>query len=167
MKIGEALLPEFDHEMASTRKMLERVPDEKWDWKPHAKSMTMGRLAEHLMGLAGWTVDTLKTESLDLAPVGGAPYVFPTAKNSQELLEKFDRNVAASRAALAEAENQQMMQPWSLLFGGAPIFTLPRAAALRSMILNHLVHHRAQLGVYLRLNDVPIPGMYGPSADEG
>ncbi len=166
MKISDALLPEFDHEMASTRKMLERVPDAKWTWKPHGKSMTMGDLAVHIMGMAGWTVDTLKTESFDVAPADGSKPDFPSAKSNRELLEKFDRNVAAARAALAAAENDQLMQPWSLLQGGQPIFTMPRAGVLRTMIFNHIVHHRGQLSVYLRLNDVAVPGMYGPSADE-
>ncbi len=165
MKIGDALLPEFDHEVASTRKMLERVPDAKWDWKPHAKSMAMGDLATHIMGLAGWITVVLRTETFDVGP-GGSSYEFSTASNSQELLEKFDKNVAASRAAMAAADNDQFMRPWSLLFSGAPIFTLPRAAALRSVIFNHILHHRGQLSVYLRLNEIPVPGMYGPSADE-
>ncbi len=165
MKIGDALLPEFDHEVASTRKMLERVPDAKWGWKPHAKSMAMGDLATHIMGLAGWITEVLRTETFDVGP-GGSSYEFSTASNSQELLEKFDKNVAASRAAMAAAGNDQFMRPWSLLFSGAPIFTLPRAAALRSVIFNHILHHRGQLSVYLRLNEIPVPGMYGPSADE-
>ncbi len=166
MKISDALLPEFDHEMANTRKILERVTDEKWGWKPHAKSMALGHLATHIMGMAGWLVDTLKTQSFDVAPVDGTKVEFPTANNNKELLEKYDKNVAAARAALAAAENDQMLQSWSLLQSGNPIFTMPRAGVIRSMIFNHIVHHRGQLSVYLRLNDVPVPGMYGPSADE-
>jgi uncharacterized damage-inducible protein DinB len=166
MKISDALLPEFDQEMATTRKVLARVPDGKWDWKPHAKSMAMGQLAAHVMGLVGWMIDTLKTPSYDVAPVDGPPAEFPKAANNKELLEKFEAFVAEGRAALAAAENAEMMAQWSLLQAGKPIFTLPRAAVLRSMIFNHLVHHRGQLTVYLRLNDIPVPSIYGPSADE-
>jgi uncharacterized damage-inducible protein DinB len=162
MKISDTLLPELDQEMASARRMLERVPDAKWDWKPHAKSMAMGDLATHIMDLYWWIVDTLKTGSINLGP----GYQFPIAKTSHELLEKFDTYAKASRAALVAAENDQLMQPFSLLYRGATIFTLPRAAALRTMIFNHAIHHRGQLSVYLRLNDVPVPGTYGPSADE-
>jgi len=167
MPISQALLPEFDHEMASTRKTLERVPDDKFGWKPHEKSMPMGNLAAHLATLPGWTVTTLTQDSLDLAPEGGEPFKLPEAKTTEEVLGIFDTQVAAARAAVAEATDEQLMKPWSLLMTGKTIFTLPRAAVLRSFVMSHSIHHRAQLGVYLRLNDIAVPSIYGPSADEG
>ncbi len=167
MPISEAILPEFDHEMANTRKTLERVPWDKPDWKPHAKSMTMQRLASHVAEIPGWVGVTIGSDSFDVAPPGGQP-VQPTAATSRkELLELFDKNVSAARAAIAGASDAHLMKPWSLLNGGKPVFTMPRAAVLRSFIMNHGIHHRAQLGVYLRLNDIPVPSTYGPSADEG
>jgi len=167
MSISQALLPEFDHEMANTRKSLERVPDDKFGWKPHEKSMPMGNLAVHLATLPGWTVQTLQQESLDLAPPGGEPFKLPEAKNTEEVVALFDKHVAEARSVLAEATDEQLMKPWSLLMTGKTIFTLPRVAVLRGFVMNHSIHHRAQLGVYLRLNDVPVPSIYGPSADEG
>ena len=167
MPISHAMLPEFDHEMGNTRKTLERVPENKFDWKPHEKSMPMGKLAIHLATLPGWTIQTLTQDSLDVAPADGEPFKLPEANTTEELLALFDQNVASARAAIAEASDAQMMQPWSLLATGKTIFTLPRAAVLRGFVMNHSIHHRAQLGVYLRLNDVPVPSIYGPSADEG
>jgi uncharacterized damage-inducible protein DinB len=167
MPIADSILPEFDHEMANTRKTLERVPDDKFGWTPHEKSMTMGRLAGHLAQMPGWGKDTLTTESFDVAPVDGPPVQPSQPKNRQEVLALFDKGVAEVRAALAAAKDDQLLKPWSLLAGGKPIFTMPRIAVLRSMILNHSIHHRAQLGVYLRLNNLPVPAIYGPSADEG
>ncbi|MCW5981523.1 MAG: damage-inducible protein DinB [Bryobacteraceae bacterium] len=167
MTIAEMLLPEFDQEMANTRKTLERVPMDKPAWKPHEKSMTMGRLAQHIAEMPGWTGFTLGSESLDLAPPGGEPYQpAPIPESSEALLAMFDKNVSEARAAIAAATDEQMAHNWSLLMGGNVIFTLPKSGVIRSMILNHLIHHRAQLTVYLRLNDVAVPGLYGPSADE-
>jgi uncharacterized damage-inducible protein DinB len=166
MRISDTLLPEYDQEMANTRKMLARVPDEKWGWKPHAKSAAMGQLANHLMNIPSWMAVTLDTDSLDFAPVDGPAYQSPSAASNKELLEMFDQMAAAGRAALAKAEDDNFMKPWSLLQAGHVIFTMPKAACIRAMVLNHLVHHRGQLSVYLRLNDIPVPGMYGPSADE-
>jgi uncharacterized damage-inducible protein DinB len=166
MRISEALLPEFDQESANTRKVLERCPEEKFGWKPHPKSFAMGSLATHIVNMAGWGIDTLKTESFDVAPPGAPPYKEEPVKTSKELLEKFDKNTAALRASIAETDDAHFMQPWSLLAGGKTIFTMPRIACIRSMIMNHTVHHRAQLTVYLRLNDLPVPAIYGPSADE-
>ena len=166
MPISESLLYEFDHEMANTRKMLERVPDDRLDWRPHAKSWNMVALATHVAFIPGWTVDTIEKDSLDFAPPGAPPYQNPVASSKADLLAKFDRNVAAARAALAGASDEHLAKPWTLLAGGHEIFTMPRTVVLRSFVLNHGIHHRAQLGLYLRLNDVPVPGMYGPSADE-
>jgi uncharacterized damage-inducible protein DinB len=166
MRLSEALLPEFDREMANTRKALERIPDDKLDWTPHAKSTTMRGLATHLANLVSWTVHVIERESLDVAPVGGQPLRAEPVKSIREAVETFDRNVAAARAALAGAEDEHLFKPWTLLSGGNTLFSQPRIAVLRGMIMNHTIHHRAQLGVYLRLNDLPVPALYGPSADE-
>ena len=167
MGLNEALLPEFDQEMANTRKTLERVPEEKLGWKPHEKSGTMGWLATHLANIPTWVNSTIDTDSLDLAPGGVSVGPMPPAKSRKEVLETFDKNVTAARAAIARASDAHLVKPWSLLFGGKTMFTLPRTAVLRSFVMNHSIHHRAQLGVYLRLNNIPVPAIYGPSADEG
>jgi uncharacterized damage-inducible protein DinB len=166
MTIGQSMLPEFDQEMQGTRKALERCPDDRWDWKPHEKSGTVGWLAGHVATMVSWLPVTLNTEELDYAPVGGPSYQPPQLNNRKELLAEFDKNVAAARAALAAVSDGEMMKNWKLLAGGQEIFTMPRVAAIRSMILNHLIHHRAQLTVYFRLLGIPVPGLYGPSADE-
>ena len=162
MPISQMLLPEFDEEMKSTRKLLERVPENQWAYKPHEKSMTLGRLAGHVAELPGWGKTTIETDGLDIQP-GQQPYI---AKSRKELLDTFDKNAAEARKAIAAVTDEQLQKTWTLTFAGKPVFSLPRLAVLRSSFLNHLIHHRAQLGVYLRLNEVDIPGMYGPSADE-
>ncbi len=166
MTIGQSLLPEFDQEMQSTRKALERCPDDRWNWKPHEKSGTVGWLAGHMATMVSWLPYTIKTEELDYAPVGGPAWQPPKIDNRKELLAEFDKNVAEARAALASVSDAEMMKNWRLLAGGQEIFTMPRAACIRSMVLNHHIHHRAQLMVYYRLLGIPVPGMYGPSADE-
>ncbi len=163
MPLAAALLPEFDHEMANTRRTLERVPENKLGWKPHEKSMTMGRLTGHLAELPSWGVYTIQNEFVDLAQPGRGL----VASSRKGALETFDQNVAEARKAIANASDEHLMKPWTLRKGEQVIFTLPRIAVLRAMVLNHSIHHRAQLGVYLRLNDVPVPSIYGPSADEG
>jgi uncharacterized damage-inducible protein DinB len=166
MSISASLLPEFDQEMANTRKTLERLPEDQFDFRPHPKSFTMINLATHIANMLGWGRDTLATDSFDVAPVGGEPYKEEPAKSVAALLEKFDKNLAAFREGLVNASDESLMASWSLLAGGNVLFTMPRIACLRGMIFNHLIHHRAQLTVYLRMNDVPVPGLYGPSADE-
>ena len=167
MKLGESMLPEFDHEMANARKTLERVPEDRFTWKPHEKSMPMGRLASHIAEIPGWVSFTLASDSFDTNPPGGQQSHQPMlASSHKELLDAFDRNIADARAALAAVENEKLMQPWSLLSGGKTVFSMPRVAVMRSFIMNHLIHHRAQLGVYLRLNNIAVPSIYGPSADE-
>ena len=166
MALNQALLPEFDQEMAGTRKSLERVPDDKFDWKPHTKSLTMRQLASHLALFPSWMISTFESASFDYAPVGGAPYQPPAINSRKDLLEVFDRDIAKARQALKGASDAQLMETWSLLAGGKAIFAMPRIAVYRSMVMNHMIHHRAQLGVYLRLNDIPVPALYGPSADE-
>jgi uncharacterized damage-inducible protein DinB len=166
MAINQALLPEFDHEMENTRKTLERVPNDKFDWKPHEKSSTMGGLATHLATLPTWALHSINLDELDIAP-GGVPVRTEPLNTQAEVLAAFDKNVAAARAAIAGAPDEQLFGPWTLLANGKTIMTLPKVAVLRSFVMNHLIHHRAQLGVYLRLNDIPVPSIYGPSADEG
>jgi len=166
MPINQAVLSEFDHEMANTRKTLERVPEDKFDWAPHPKSMKMGALAKHLADMPGWIVEAIQKDKLDIAP-GGEYVPSPAPKNRQELLALFDKNVAAAHKALAAAnDDAHLMKPWSLLSAGKTLFTMPRVGVIRAFVLNHGIHHRAQLGVYLRLNDIPVPAIYGPSADE-
>lgn len=166
MPIIVLLLPEFDHEMASTRKLLEPVPDDKLGWKPHPKSMDLGALASHVATVTHWVAGMVSGESLDFMPPGQPPYKVPRAGSTAELLANFDHSAAEARAALAGATDEQLAQPWSLLVGGRAIFTMSRIECIRGIVMNHLIHHRGQLSVYLRLLDVPIPGMYGPSADD-
>jgi uncharacterized damage-inducible protein DinB len=166
MSYAEMILPEFDQEMANTRKVLERIPEEKLDWKAHPKSNTIGWNANHLAEIPGWVEGMLTKPSWDIAPVGGKPYQTPKLTSRREILEGFDRNVAAARKAIAVVKDETMGQQWSLLRAGTPFFTMPRAAVIRTFILNHLIHHRAILCVNLRLNNIPVPGMYGPSGDE-
>ncbi|HYX54493.1 MAG TPA: DinB family protein [Candidatus Limnocylindrales bacterium] len=162
-RISQSLLPEFDHEMQTTRRTLERVPEDKLGWKPHERSMTLGGLATHLATINHWTQAVFSMDSFDVA---AAP---PTQeiKSRDQLLKTFDENVAAARQALSGASDTDMLKPWSLVAGGKTMFTLPRVAVVRSFLLNHGIHHRGQLSVYLRLNNVPVPSIYGPSADEG
>ncbi len=166
MALNEGLLAEFDKEMAGARKTLERVPDDKFDWKPHAKSMTFRQLALHLALFPSWMTMTLAGSSFDYAPVGGAPYQPPAANSHRDLLEIFDRDLPKAREGLKGSTDAQLLETWTLLAGGKTIFTMPKIAVLRGMVMNHMIHHRAQLGVYLRLNDIPVPALYGPSADE-
>ncbi len=164
--IRDALLPEFDQEMASTRKTLERCPEDKYGWKPHAKSFSMGSLATHIANMTGWAVDVIEKDSFDIAPPGAPPYKEDPAASREELLAKFDKSASAARAALAGATDEDLAKTWSLLQGGQTLFSMPRMVCIRSFVMNHCIHHRAQLTVYLRLNDVPVPAIYGPSADE-
>jgi uncharacterized damage-inducible protein DinB len=167
MTLSEALLPEFDQEMANTRKSLERVPEDKLGWKPHEKSGTLGWLASHLANIPEWAVYTINQDALDMAPKGIRMTPQPELKSRRELLATFDKNVSAARAAIAGASDTHLFKNWSLLMNEKPVLTMPRIACLRSWVMNHSIHHRAQLGVYLRLNNVPVPAIYGPSADEG
>ncbi len=166
MSYARSLLPEFDTEMTSTRKVLDRVPEDKFDWQPHVKSHTIGWNANHIAELPGWVEMTLTRSSLDIAPAGEEPYQSPRLTKRQDILDLFDRNVAAARTAIEAVKDEVMGQEWSLLRGGRTIFTMPRAMVIRTFVLNHVIHHRAILCVYLRLNDIPVPGMYGPSGDE-
>ncbi len=167
MPISAALLPEFDHGMANLRRTLERVPDSTFDWKPHEKSLSMGDLVSHLSNLPSWTAITIEQDSIDMAPPDGSepPRTKPVTSTA-EAVESFNANVTTGRATIEGASDEKLMETWSLLNGGETIFAMPKVAVLRSFIMNHMIHHRAQLTVYLRMNDVPVPALYGPSADE-
>lgn len=166
MPISDLLIPEFDEEMNKTRSVLERLPEDKYGWKPHDKSFAMGALATHVAVMMGWLVDTVARDTYDVAPPGQEPYRETPVTSRAALLKRFDQGVTAAREALAGASDDHWMKPWSLLSGGQVLFTLPRYSAVRVFVMNHVIHHRAQLGVYLRLNDLPVPALYGPSADE-
>ena len=163
MAIKDGILAEYDHEMATTRKLLERLPDDKLAWKPHDKSMTLGGLATHVSNLPNWGATILNDLSFDLAD---APPNLEAKASRADILAAFDDSRARTRAAL-DRSDPELLAPWSLTRAGQEVFTLPRVAAFRTFVLYHVVHHRGQLSVYLRLNDVPIPAIYGPSADEG
>jgi uncharacterized damage-inducible protein DinB len=164
MAIRDMLLPEFDQEIANTRKLLERLPVQITDYKPHSKSMPLNKLAGHVAELPGWTKETFTKEVLEFDMESYVPF---DPKTRQEVLEKFDENAKAGREALANAKDEDFPVIWSLRdTKGNTIFSMPRSACYRAMVMNHMIHHRAQLGVYLRLNEIEIPGMYGPSADE-
>jgi uncharacterized damage-inducible protein DinB len=169
MAIRDALLAEFDHEMISTRQTLERVPEGKPDWAPHEKSMKMGRLAGHLAELSGWAATIINQDELDFRPAGAPPMPPLVMISRQQLLDTFDKKVTEARAALSSsnASDEHLMKNWKRLGGGQIIMVMPRVTFLRGFVMNHIVHHRAQLGVYLRMNNVPVPSVYGPSADEG
>lgn len=160
MSIGQELLPEFEQEMSGTRKVLERVPSDKGQWKPHSKSFSLGHLAQLVSWMPGWIASTLREPSLDLAKAGGYSY-----ETTETLLRGFDANVQAARDALRSAPDAAWKESWALKRGDMVLWSAPRSVVVRNHI-SHLVHHRAQLGVYLRLNDVPLPSLYGPSADE-
>jgi uncharacterized damage-inducible protein DinB len=166
MSMVDLLLTEFDEEMAATRRLLERVPDGRPAWQPHARSMTLGRLATHIAEIPGWTVRALSVSELDIAPPGGPPYQPRTLASTAEIVALFDANAAEARRTLAATPDAAFTEPWTFKRGGQVIWTKDRHEVYRRMAINHLVHHRAQLGVFLRLQEVPIPGMYGPSADE-
>jgi uncharacterized damage-inducible protein DinB len=160
------LLPEYDQETANTRKMLARIPEDRLDWGPHPKSMTLRGLATHLSNLPRWTVLTLEKSEFDVAPASGEPYREAPVGSVATALSRFDASVAAARKSIENTSEPEWQKPWALLAGGNVIFSMPRTTVVRSFILNHLVHHRAQLGVYLRLCDVAVPQVYGPTADE-
>ncbi len=166
MAIKDSLLPEFDQEMATTRRVLERVPEGKSDWRPHPKSMPLGRLATHVAEIPSWIVNSLTKTELDLSPPPGQTWGQNILERSAELLAFFDKNRSDARAALEQSPDPAFTVPWSLQKGPVVLMTLPRAAVYRGFCMNHLIHHRAQLGVYLRMLGVAVPSSYGPSADE-
>jgi len=160
MTIGQSMVAEFDQEMTTTRRVLERVPSDKGTWKPHEKSFSIGHLAQLVARMPGWITLTVKHPKLDLSQA--APYSYET---TDTLLADFDRAVREARESLASVTDEQMAQPWALTMGEKNLMTLPRGVVVRQNI-SHLVHHRGQLTVYLRLLDIPVPSVYGPTADE-
>ena len=167
MSIAQSMLGEFDMEMANTRKTLERVPDDKLGYKPDPKSMTLGRLASHIAEMVGWGKDVLTADEFDIDPEGTGNHKGYEASSRAQLLADFDKNAAAARKALESTPDQAMMVEWKLKAHGHTLMAMPRIACIRGMIMNHIIHHRAQLTVYYRLNGIPVPALYGPSADEG
>jgi uncharacterized damage-inducible protein DinB len=163
MAIKDALLPEFDHEMATTRRVLERVPEDRADWKPHEKSMSLGRLAGHVAEIPGYAIATLTSDGFDIAAGGYKPSEFTSR---EQALADFDQKVAQARAALEATSDEAFARTWTFRNGETVVFATPKAGAYRSVAMNHLIHHRGQLTVYLRLLGVPLPSVYGPSADE-
>ena len=160
MAIGQSMLAEFDQEMTVTRKLLERVPGDKGDWKPHPKSFSLAHLAQLVSWMPGWITNTVTKPELDIGGAGGY-----SRESTETLLQGFDKNVREARAALAAVTDADFALPWSLKVGGQAVWTAPRTTVVRTHI-SHLSHHRGQLTVYLRLLDVPIPSIYGPTADE-
>lgn len=166
MAISQALLPEFDQEMATTRRVIERVPAN-LDYKPHEKSMDMGSLMSHLVEMVGWTAPTIEEDYFDMHPPGGEPYQTKKYGSAAEALAAFDAHVAAARKAVEGCSDASYMKQWELRNQGHTMFAMPKVACVRAFIMNHIIHHRGQLSVYLRMNNVPVPSIYGPSADEG
>jgi uncharacterized damage-inducible protein DinB len=161
--LNQSMLPELQQEAAATRRMIERVPFDKWDWKPHAKSMSLGALTNHIVDLVNWVPFTLSSDGIDWKTFN---YKGFEAADKEALLAGFDTNLKNATASLTAATDEQMMTPWTMRAGEQVYFTLPRIAVLRTFAFNHIIHHRAQLSVYLRLLDIPLPGVYGPTADE-
>jgi uncharacterized damage-inducible protein DinB len=162
--IAMALIAEMEHEAAVTRTCLERIPADKFDWKPHEKSMAFGRLASHVAEMFGWTPSTMDHAELDFSKMDYKPFEPST---TEELVEFLDKNVAEAIATLKSCADDRFMENWTMRNGETVYFTMPKVAVMRSFIMNHIVHHRGQLSVYLRLNDIAVPSIYGPSADEG
>jgi uncharacterized damage-inducible protein DinB len=163
MGINQSLLAELQQEAPTTRKLLERVPAPALTWKPHDKSMTLGRLASHVSELTGWIAAVIDTPELDLEPIKTTGM---NSSNVEEILEAFDKNLAKATESLKTVTDQQLMETWRLRKGERVLLELPKIAVLRGVVFNHLIHHRGQLSVYLRLQDVPLPSIYGPTADE-
>ncbi len=163
MAFTDALLPEFDREMGTTRKLLERLPEQHLGWKPHERSMSLGRLATHVAEIPQWGERALEQDEDDIC----GPYTPREEKSRDAILAIFDGHVATARKVIASKSDAEFVAPWTLKRDGKTMFTMPKAVVVRQMVLNHLIHHRGQLSVYLRLHNVPLPSMYGPTADEG
>lgn len=163
MKLNEALLAELQMEAQSTRKMLASIPDDKLTWKPHDKSMSLGHLASHMADIPNWAVVTIEQDELDFAT---SDYKVKEYENTAELLKSFDENMAKAVKSLENASDETMMKNWKMRAGDVIYMDMPKVQVMRGFVLNHNVHHRGQLSVYLRLNDIPLPSVYGPTADE-
>ena len=164
MSLSDALIAELQQEATTTRKCLERIPETTFDWKPHEKSMSMSRLATHVAEMVNWAKETVEKSEMDIATQEYKPF---EPKTTAELVEYFDENLAGATEAIRNTSDEAMMENWKLRNGEEIYFEMPRIQVLRGMVFNHIVHHRGQLSVYLRLNDIPVPALYGPSADEG
>lgn len=162
--LSHPLIAELQHEATVTRTVLERVPTDKFDYKPHEKSMSFGELASHIVDSYTWYEGTLNLEEIDFATTDYTPF---KASSSEELLESFDKNVAAAAELISNASDEDLMVNWTMRAGDQVMFSMPRIQVIRAMLMNHMIHHRGQLSVYLRLNDIAVPQIYGPSADEG
>jgi uncharacterized damage-inducible protein DinB len=164
MPLIDALLPEFDREMGLTRRALERVPDGQFEWRPHPRSVTLGRLAEHLTEMPLWATTTMTQSALDATMQRPDDYRSPATR--AEVLAQFDSGLKTARAALLNKTDAEFAAPWTLKNGGKEVFTMPKIGVMRNFVLNHMIHHRAQLTVYFRMLGVPVPSIYGPSGDE-
>jgi len=163
MAIAESLLPEFDRELATTRKMLERFPEDKVEWRPHETCMTLGRLAGHVAELAGWVTVTMNQDKLEMDPSTYKPNIITSRAAA---LKQFDETVKAARELLGSASDETYLKPWTFVARGQTVFTMPKVAVLRSFVMNHMIHHRGQLAAFYRIAGVPVPSLYGPSKDE-
>jgi len=162
MNLAEIFSAELVHESQLTAKILALVPEASMDWQPHEKSMKLGALAAHVAEIFGWTVYTVLHDELDFAKLNYTPYV---AKNGEDLVMYLKKNTVEALAAMQQASNESLKQPWRMRNGETIYFEMPRAQVMRGMVLNHIIHHRAQLGVYLRLLNIALPNIYGPTAD--
>ncbi|HEX3134581.1 MAG TPA: DinB family protein [Planctomycetota bacterium] len=167
MSISDGLLAQFGFEIGATRTLLSRIPDAITSWKPHPKSATVGELVIHIASIPGWAVSTMTKPELDFAPPGGPAWTPPVFTSMAGTIALLDANEKSARAAMTGVPDSAMMEPWTLKVGGKVLFTQPRIAVMRGFVFSHLIHHRGQLTVYLRMNDIPLPPIYGPTADEG
>ena len=163
MNLIDPVLAELTHEAATTRRLLERLPQDRFAWRPHEKSMPLGRLATHIAEIPGWVATIVNPDEFDIGTSGNAPV---TANTGAEVLAMFDRNIAQATSTFKTQTNERLLATWRLKKNGKVVVEMPRLGVIRSLLLNHLIHHRGQLSVYLRLQNVPIPSIYGPSADE-
>lgn len=164
MPLIDSLLPEFDREMGLTRRALERVPDGQFDWRPHPTSVTLGRLAEHLTEMPQWATMTMTLSELDMTTQRPPDYVRPATRAA--VLAQFDAYLKAGRGNVAGKTDGEFLAPWTLKAGGKEVFTMPKIAVMRNFVLNHMIHHRGQFTVYLRMLGIAVPSIYGPSGDE-
>jgi len=162
--MSSILIAEIEQEAVSARKCIERIPEDKFDWKPHEKSMTFVRLASHVAEMFGWTPSTMQNAELDFSKIDYTPFA---PRTTADLVEYLDKNIAEAIDVLRNTPDEVFLENWTMRNGEQIYFTMPKAVVMRSFLMNHIVHHRGQLSVYLRLNDIPVPSLYGPSADEG
>lgn len=163
--LSKSTLPAFDQIVAGTKSVLAAVPEDQLDWRPHDRSWTLGELATHLANLPSWTMATLSVSEFDISPADGGPPPMAALANSAEMVEALEENAAAARGAIEKCSDADLASPWTMLVAGEARFTLPKGVVLRTFIMDHMIHHRAQLGVYLRMLDVPVPQLFGPTAD--